>query len=499
MEDLPPPITDATGSGPGKVYHAGTLTYTRVGLAMLLVWLFWGDCIYTLMEAVTGPIMQFKFKALDASNKEIGLLLATLPTGVYSLFNPIISFKSDRFRSRWGRRIPFIAGSLPFLVIGLVCLGFGDSIGHAIYRLIGPWIKGLSANQVLIYTYGGLLIVFTFFNTFVTSTFWYLFNDVVPEHLLARFMSWFRFVGLMSGSLYNWFIFPYSDTHATQIFLGASVLYLVGFSLMCWNVKEGKYPPPPPYVDGQTGPVAAIKTYGKETHAFPHYWYLWLCTFIGGIGGGGGAFVLFYLLSIGLDKFQVGKYNSIMGLTVAILTLGSGWLADRFHPIRVVFVGMAIGLFIHTPLGLIWLFWHPASNVVFWVYLTISLCIAAPSQALTGMWDPPMIMRLFPRSHFGQFCSINAVWRSVGGGVVGAFLTGVYLDEVARWVGKDHAYLYLPIWQFCFGVPSFYLFYRLYRSWEKHGGDAAYVAPVLNAIPPPAQLAPVPAMPEMEN
>ena len=63
---------------PPKIYHAGTLTYTKAALVMLFFWLIWGDFCYTVMEAVTGPIMQLKFKALGASNTGMALLLGTM-------------------------------------------------------------------------------------------------------------------------------------------------------------------------------------------------------------------------------------------------------------------------------------------------------------------------------------------------------------------------------------------------------------------------------------
>ncbi len=250
--------TDFTVENGRKVYHCGTLTYTKPALAVLCFWLLWGDFCYMLMETVTPSIMPLRFKALGATNTEMGLILGTIPGIVYSLMNPVISFKSDRFRSRWGRRIPFILASLPFLVICLFGLAFGDQIGFWIHSKIGT--TAITANRVAIWTFGVFLVCFTFFNTFVTSVFWYLFNDVVPEHLLARFMSWFRIISLGAGSLYSFFVFPLAGTHATEIFVGAAILYGVGFTLMCFNVKEGLYPPPPPYVGGQVGPIAAIKT-----------------------------------------------------------------------------------------------------------------------------------------------------------------------------------------------------------------------------------------------
>ena len=455
------------------------------------------------MESVTGPIMQLKFSHLGASSIEIGLILGTIPGTVYSLLNPIISFKSDRFRSRWGRRIPFIVFSLPFLVFFLVALAFGDRVGFWLFAHFGYMIKGLSANQSAILVLGAFLVAFTFFNTFVTSTFWYLFNDVVPEHLLARFMAWFRTFSTLSASFYSFLIFPHSSTHSAEIFIGAALLYLVGFGLMCWNVREGQYPPAPPLVGGQTGPIAAIKTYGKETHAFAHYWWLWLCTFIGGLGsangiyGGGTLFGIFYCQALGLNLQQIGVVWGSLNLTVSVLTLVAGWLADRFHPIRVVLAGLVLGYVILLPANLSWLFWHPAPIVAFWVYLIFNICLAAPIQALVGMWDPPMIMRLFPRTHYGQFCSINAVWRSVSG-MASPLITGTFLEVAAHWVGKDRAYIWLPVWGLVFSIPSFFLFVRLYASWKNHGGDADYIAPVLVTSQMPPQTAIAPGLPEME-
>ncbi len=56
--------------------------------------------------------------------------MSTLPNIINSVFNPIVSFKSDRYRSRWGRRIPFIVMTLPFLVLSLIGLGYTSVLGR---------------------------------------------------------------------------------------------------------------------------------------------------------------------------------------------------------------------------------------------------------------------------------------------------------------------------------------------------------------------------------
>ncbi|MBE3123466.1 MAG: MFS transporter [Planctomycetes bacterium] len=234
-----------------KRYHCGTLSYTRPALAVLFFWLLWGDLCYTLMESVTGPIMLKKFEGFGAMNWEVALLLSTIPTTVYSIFNPIISFKSDRFRSRWGRRIPFLLFTVPILVVGLIGLAFGDRLAFRLHEVLN--LSAVSPARMAMWLLSLFLLTFTFFNTFVTTTFWYLFRDVVPEELLARFMSWFRVIGTLSAAFYSYFIFPYSGTHSTEIVLGAAALHLIGFGLMCLHIREGQYPPAPPYMGGQTG------------------------------------------------------------------------------------------------------------------------------------------------------------------------------------------------------------------------------------------------------
>lgn len=203
-----------------KTWHCGTLTYTRPKLALLCFWLLWGDVCYMLMEAVTPSIMPLRLHVLGAPNWVLGMMMSTISGSITFFLNPIISFKSDRFRSRWGRRIPFILFSAPMLVACLVLLAFGDRIGFWMQSHLP--LKQFSPNSVAVAVLGFALALFTFFNVFVTSVFWYLFNDVVPEHLLARFMSWFRVVSQVAGAIYGFFIYGHALTHYTEIFLGAA-------------------------------------------------------------------------------------------------------------------------------------------------------------------------------------------------------------------------------------------------------------------------------------
>ena len=45
---------------PVERFRVGTLQYTRSSLAMLFVWLLWGDFCFTLMETVVPSILPLK-------------------------------------------------------------------------------------------------------------------------------------------------------------------------------------------------------------------------------------------------------------------------------------------------------------------------------------------------------------------------------------------------------------------------------------------------------
>lgn len=154
-----------------KLYHVGTLTYTKASLAILFCWLLWGDFCYVLMETVVPSIMPLKFKALGASNTSLGMIMTTIPMIINSVFNPVISFKSDRCRSRWGRRIPFILLTAPVTVLFLLGVGFADSIGIWLYKYVNEYTMGLSATQFAVVVIAFMMIIYSFFNTFVNSVF----------------------------------------------------------------------------------------------------------------------------------------------------------------------------------------------------------------------------------------------------------------------------------------------------------------------------------------
>lgn len=457
-----------------KTWHCGTLTYTKVGLAMLFGWLLWGDFCFTLMESVVPSILPLKLKYLGAPNWLMGVILTAAPGVLNMTICPWVSFKSDRYRSKWGRRMPFIILTMPFLCVFLALLGWSDDL----CRLLQTWVPAMQEYAPATVTIGLIslfLFVFKFFDMFVNSVFWYLFNDVVPSQFLGRFMGAFRIVGIGAGALYNWFIFKHAETHMREIFIGVALVYFIGFGMMCIFVKEGQYPPVEGEADKENKGWGGLKTFFKESFSNKFYWFKFLSASFAAISGSIGVFGIFFSLEMGLTLDQIGKATAIASVVAMFAIIFMATFVDRWHPLRLTTYSAVFGMIGSIATG-VWLFVTLPGDYFFWIGLGGTLAGTLLS-ALVGTASLPCEMRIFPQSRFGQFCSAQAMLRSTCTSISG-ILAGFFID-LMKWFchGSDFAYRFNFIWSFIFGAISVYFLVRVYREWLRLGGDTHFHPP----------------------
>ena len=462
-------------------YKVGTLTYTRAGLITLFLYLLWGDFCFTIMEAVIPSVMPVKFNAVGAPNWVLGLILTTIPNLMNTVINPFVSFRSDRFRSRWGRRIPFLVGATPFLVVFLILMGYSEPISHWVHSTVmGGRISELNVFLVVI---GFFMICFQFFNLFVTSVYYYLFNDVVPHAFLARFMALFRMVGTGAGASFNFFAFKYANTHMKEIFLVAGLLYLVAFAMMCWRVREGLYPPPPPNLDRRRGWTSTLKTYAVECFTHRFYWLFFIANTCFAMTWVSGAYgVLGATRVVGLDLATFGKIGGTCGIISLVLLYPAGIIADRFHPLRVLLISTVLQTFV-APFSITFMFTRPlfSDTTALWIFMAI--CFSSlPIVTLHAASELPMFMKLLPQERYGQFCSANALIRSIGL-MLGGLACGAFLDAMKRFGAvPDLCYRFVPVWNLAWLLASGLFYYLLYREWQRLGGLKSYEPPRLSGV-----------------
>jgi MFS family permease len=436
------------------------LVYTKAGLVGVFFWMLWGDFCFTLMESTIPRLLPLTLKDLGASNRTIGLLVGSIPGVLNMIITPVVSYRSDRYRSKWGRRIPYLLWPSPFIALFLIITGYSTDIGHAIQGWLSGALAGASPKAVILGVISISVVGFQFFNMIVASIYYYLFADVVPEHLMGRFMGLFRVVGATATFVFNRWIFGLADTHMNEIYIGIALLYVVAFTLMCLRVKEGDYPPPPPQVEGP-GLISAIKTYFVECFSIPYYVWFFLGTTLYTVGMiTTQVFSVFFAESLGITLDGFGKVMSWVSLLSLLLSLPMGYLSDRIHPLRMGVIATAVSV----ALAATSFFAIRGPDSFLWLTIVMSLATIAYGAA-----NLPMYAALLPKDRYGQFCSAQAMINALAM-ILANYLAGWFIDATGN-------YRYIYAWYAFFTLLSFVCMLPVYVGWKRHGGDRAYVPP----------------------
>ena len=458
----------------GPEYRVGTLTYTRLGLITIFFWLLWGDLVWSLMEMVFPFSMPLQLDRLGVPSQWIGYMMGTAGAMINMTFVPVISFRSDRTRSRWGRRIPYLIVTMPFLCIFLAILGFSDRIGAWIRASSLPAALGLSPVVMIVIVMGLLILLYDVFNVFVNSVYWYLFRDVVPSAFLGRFMATFRMVGTLANMIWGAFIYGRIETHTPMIYVSAALVYFAGFGLMCLMVKEGEYPPPsdvPPKSESWWKRTwASIRTYARECFSHPMFVLFYCSQALFAVGTASTIYKnLFYIRHLDITTADLGKVIAVMAPLMLAIQFPVGWMVDKFHPMRTYLVSATIlipvyvaGFFLDT--------YSVAGFVLnaFTLYVAIYV-IQQPLLQLDESSKIPLMMRLFPAKQYGQFCSASALLRHFSlilGTLAGATFIG-WMNHLYGTRGNGYAFL----WNAGFHTVGALCLWSVYFMWRRRGAD----------------------------
>ena len=444
----------------GRTWRNGTLVYTAGGLAVLFLWLMWGDFAYSMKDRATGTVAALMLKKFDVSDFLFGIIMISFPNFTNIFLCPIVSYRSDRHRGRFGRRIPYLLLTTPFIVIGLAGLGFTPLLARLIRQAVG--VEHISYNLTALLVFCFFWIILDFGTTLAGAIFNALATDVVPTEFLGRFFAMFRAVSLGCAFLFNYFVMGCAETHALVIFLGLAALYGIGLFSICLKVKEGEYPPPEAETSGPPTVKSAVKTYFRECFSLPYYRWVIMASVVAGFSVVPfNIYGIFYAKSLNMDMDFYGKVSSLICLVSFVLSFFLGWFSDRFHPIRTGMVSMALQTVILFIGGRI----ATTESVFAWLFLVQGISIMS-YNTLMASYAP----RLFPREYFAQFNSammlINALASVIGAPLVGKFLdlTGNYYPHLFTIGGV-------------IGLCGLGCFVMVYRGYQRYGGDSGYIAP----------------------
>lgn len=183
-----------------------------------------------LFSGIFGYTYNFYFYNFSSPSIDMGLILGYtfLIFAIWNAINdPIFGFISDRTRSRWGRRRPYIIFILPILVIGTLMLFFPSGSGFTFYFvwiLVGLFIYDTGYTFVGL-TYASLLPELTFSSDKRAKT----------NYFSVIFMGLGTGAALLVGFIFLQEVADFQFMAILFALLGASALLITGLT-----VKEKK-------------------------------------------------------------------------------------------------------------------------------------------------------------------------------------------------------------------------------------------------------------------
>ena len=138
-----------------------------------------------------------------------------------------------------------------------------------------------------------------------------------------------------------------------------------------------------------------------------------------------------------------------------------GYFIDRFHPLRVIIVGIAGCALTYL---LSFFFVYGSTSLLIWLLLN-SVFSAVFAAAYLSMFPC-----LLPKDKYGQYFAANNLFGFVGL-IVAPVLCGWFLDLVRN-------YRLLFLWSGIFTILSLLSAISVYRHWQRLGGKISYVPPI---------------------
>lgn len=300
---------------------------------------------FVSVDAITNNMVPITARHFTDSPLFIAFLVA-LNRLFGFLVQPYVAWKSDRIRTRWGRRRPFLILGLPGTCLALLLLGvmpfiFEGESRHALPTLILLLIANVGLQ---------------FFQDVNWGSQEPLYADTFRHQVLGRAVAIRSYAIQFVYLFMNYFAMKWADTNELIPYLCAAGLVIMSFVMVMWVIKEREFPPP-----------ENVKRYNPLAHLgllFRNSDYLKVSL----IGAFGlmlpAAFYLFHPLfvtrTLGLTKSQLGEALAVVPIVALAVSYPAGYLVDRYGPkwvtatgfFAVAVVAWGIAYWVHDYTGL---------------------------------------------------------------------------------------------------------------------------------------------------
>ena len=439
------------------VLSTGTLQYTRAGLVSTMVVLCLGTGIFTMMQAMLGNALPLIAQRYGANNQLIALLSSTIPYIFNMIITPIVSFRSDRSRTKIGRRMPYLLFATPFMALSLIGIGWIAEICGCFEAWFNWYGDGLD-----LWLLGILIVLYNFFYLIIGSIIYYLFPDVIPDRYIGRFMALLQLSSSLASFVFSRYLLKFVVNHQEALFTSLAIFFFASMIWMISSVREGSYPAVDPHEKAPTF-IGNIRVFVRECYSVPFYYSFFLMMALSEVSmiTRNMFNVLYVTRQLGISVEGFGVISGWFGLVGVFLSFPLGMLVDRFGSMKIYGLGLATVILTNF-FG----FFLVRDYTTFYIVMIILGVVYAIQMTSTL----PVFVDILPKKFYGQFSAANSLFRALFM-VIGSYCGGLLFDLIGD-------YQYIFAWDLMFTVLAFAFFIKLYRDWMRRGGRDHYVAPV---------------------
>lgn len=435
-----------------KHYSIGTLTYTiggvfRVSIIVLLAGFFYNMAGFVIVPTLL-PLLMDKY---GASSEFIAIVIGSIPAAINVILNPIVSTASDRTRSRFGRRMPFLMFATPFTVILLITLGWSPEImGYLHPKFLSGYCN---FNTAILAFLGFTTAIFIMFNYIIGSVYFYVAPDIIPHCFMGRYMSVLQIFTVGAGSLFNFLFLPYAREYSKWIYVIVAAMFSLSFLIMFVFVKEGNYSPVEQVNNLPLWKrfINSVKMYIKDCLSSKFFLALFIGVAINQVSTACRNLfnLLFAVKELNITEAQYGQILGVGAIVALGAVLITGYLGDRIMPL-LIFMGTGILVIILNIIGYFLVVDFKTFYIV-GILMVVIYSMQSVSIVLT-------FVALFPKEKYGQFCSANAMVTSIFM-IIGNYFGGVVIGI--------YGYRFLFIWDTLFTLIATLLLVYIYVTWRK--------------------------------
>ncbi|MHB9139557.1 MAG: MFS transporter [Victivallaceae bacterium] len=391
-------------------YSNNRLMWKNVMLIML------ANVGWTISFAFLGPLMMLRLNRLGVNEGILGLLSSTNLWAV-SFLVMYFSWKSDHCTSRWGRRLPFLFMSVPFIVLSILLFPFFVWV---------PMLIALTVVQMLA-------------TDVKSSTFPLLNIDCVRKDVLARMGA----INAIACGLVAFFGVRYGVRLAD---VAEWLPYTLGSGIMCITTYAATFIKEPPIRNPTVGkfkPWSALKVGWSDKrniimmlgvgtiHAFMFMYGTWVW--------------LYAKNALGIERADCANALSWSSLIGVALAYPIGWAIDKLGSYKIVAVFWVIEV-----IGFIYAMQVNSLNGL--IVLSIIACVAMPFYTGADM----LVYKACHPAVVGSMTSSNSFLRNM--------ITGTIVLASGYMIQQTHNYktaFILGIFVSTFGLSMFVFYYYL--------------------------------------